>query len=207
MVSSKDAKEVGNREHHTHSRICVAFHLWFAAKRNSLIRLFRKETPWFRCLYFGWFWVEQNNDLIMLSKWIIMVLLSAFQSRNLEGSGQTGQRIWAGWVTVMTQSRAAALVSTAISGPRCVEAAFKQVKGAGQRSWAPERAQRPSRLWTVWRRLHLFIAHVCQEGCSTWLQPVVMCYCLLLPIGDLPQNQLIRYSRWGCFAFILVQVL
>ena len=31
MVSSKDAKEVGNREHHMHSWICVAFHLWFAA--------------------------------------------------------------------------------------------------------------------------------------------------------------------------------
>ena len=32
MVSSKDAKEVGNREHHTHSGICVAFHLRFAAE-------------------------------------------------------------------------------------------------------------------------------------------------------------------------------
>ena len=34
MVSSKDAKEVGNREHHTHSGICVAFHLLFAAEKE-----------------------------------------------------------------------------------------------------------------------------------------------------------------------------
>ena len=34
MVSSKDAKEVGNREHHTHSGICVAFHLWFAGEKE-----------------------------------------------------------------------------------------------------------------------------------------------------------------------------
>ena len=34
MVSSKDAKEVGNREHHTHSGICVAFHLRFAAEKE-----------------------------------------------------------------------------------------------------------------------------------------------------------------------------
>ena len=27
MVSSKDAKEVGIREHHTHNGICVAFHM------------------------------------------------------------------------------------------------------------------------------------------------------------------------------------
>ena len=32
MVSSKDAKEVGNREHHTHSGICVASQLRFAAE-------------------------------------------------------------------------------------------------------------------------------------------------------------------------------
>ena len=40
MVSSKDAKEVGNREHHTHNRICVAF---FCDLRP-------KETPWLKCL-------------------------------------------------------------------------------------------------------------------------------------------------------------
>ena len=34
MVSSKDAKEVGNREHHTHNGICVAFHLRFAAEKE-----------------------------------------------------------------------------------------------------------------------------------------------------------------------------
>ena len=34
MVSSKDAKEVGNREHHTHRGICVAFHLQFAAEKE-----------------------------------------------------------------------------------------------------------------------------------------------------------------------------
>ena len=34
MVSSKDAKEVGNREHHTHSGICVAFHLLFAVEKE-----------------------------------------------------------------------------------------------------------------------------------------------------------------------------
>ena len=34
MASSKDAKEVGNREHHTHSGICVAFHLRFAAEKE-----------------------------------------------------------------------------------------------------------------------------------------------------------------------------
>ena len=32
IISSKDAKEVGNREHHTHNGICVAFHLRFAEK-------------------------------------------------------------------------------------------------------------------------------------------------------------------------------
>ena len=34
MVSSKDANEGGNREHHTHSGICVAFHLQFAAEKE-----------------------------------------------------------------------------------------------------------------------------------------------------------------------------
>ena len=34
MVSSKDAKEVGNREHHTHSGICVAFRLRFAGEKE-----------------------------------------------------------------------------------------------------------------------------------------------------------------------------
>ena len=34
MVSSKDAKEGGNRELPTHSGICVAFHLQFAAKKE-----------------------------------------------------------------------------------------------------------------------------------------------------------------------------
>ena len=34
MVSSKDVKEVGNREHHTHSGICVAFRLPFAAEEE-----------------------------------------------------------------------------------------------------------------------------------------------------------------------------
>ena len=34
MVSSKDAKEVGNRERHTHNRICMAFHLRFAAEKE-----------------------------------------------------------------------------------------------------------------------------------------------------------------------------
>ena len=34
MVSSKDAKEVGNREHHMHNGICVEFHLRFAAEKQ-----------------------------------------------------------------------------------------------------------------------------------------------------------------------------
>ena len=34
MVSSKDSKDVGNREHHTHSWICVAFHLQLAAEKE-----------------------------------------------------------------------------------------------------------------------------------------------------------------------------
>ena len=51
MVSSKDAKEVGNREYYTHSGISVAFHVQFATwrkklldsgvwERNSLIQVF-----------------------------------------------------------------------------------------------------------------------------------------------------------------------
>ena len=34
MISSKDSKEVGNREHHAHSGIYVAFQLWFAAEKE-----------------------------------------------------------------------------------------------------------------------------------------------------------------------------
>ena len=54
----------GGREQGTphDSGICVAFHLWFAAERNSLIQVFGKETPWFRCLYFGWFWVDPFDN-------------------------------------------------------------------------------------------------------------------------------------------------
>ena len=37
MNSSKDAKEVGNREHHTHSGICVAFRLPFAAEKECRV--------------------------------------------------------------------------------------------------------------------------------------------------------------------------
>ena len=34
MVSSKDAKEVGEREHHTQSWICLAFHQLFALEKE-----------------------------------------------------------------------------------------------------------------------------------------------------------------------------
>ena len=37
MVSSKDAKEIGNREHHMHNGICVASHLRFAAEKEWLV--------------------------------------------------------------------------------------------------------------------------------------------------------------------------
>ena len=65
MVSSQDAKEVGNREYHTHSWIRVAFHLRYAAKKEWRV-LILSQSDWERNSLIQVFCTLADSELIFL---------------------------------------------------------------------------------------------------------------------------------------------